>query len=66
MSNRARLNRVLAVVLVVWGGGIVISTLVRGIPSAESAYSAGRLTAFIFGFVLLAAGVRALVKKHPS
>jgi hypothetical protein len=66
MSSRARLNRVLAVILVLWGGGIVISTLARGVPSAESAYSAGRLTAFVFGFVLVAAGVRALVKKHPS
>jgi hypothetical protein len=66
LTKRARLNRVLAVVLVLWGGGIVVSGFSNGLPSADSAYGAGRLAAFGFGFVLVAAGLWTLLKKQPS
>jgi hypothetical protein len=66
MTKRARVNRVLAVVLVLWGGGIVISGFSRGLPSADSAYSAGQLAAFGFGFILVAAGLRTLLNKHDG
>ena len=66
MTKRAGLNRALAVVLVLWGGGVVVSGLARGLPSGDSAYSAGQLAAFGFGFILVAAGLWTLLKKHPS
>jgi hypothetical protein len=66
MTTRARINRVLAVILVLWGGAMVLSGFTRGVPSADSAYSAGQLTAFILGFVMVAAGLWTLLRKRPS
>ena len=66
MTKRARLNRVLAVILVLWGGGIVVSGLSSGLPSGDSAYGAGQLAGFGFEFVLVAAGLWTLLKKQPS
>ena len=66
MARRSRLNRVLAVVLVLWAGGIVISGLVRGLPSGDGAYGAGQLAAFGFGFVLVASGLWALLGKRAG
>lgn len=66
MSSRGKLNRVLAVVLVLWGGGMVVSGLVRGVPSGESAYGAGQLAAFGFGFLVLAVGLWTLFKRSGA
>jgi len=66
VSTRARLNRILAVILVLWGAGLVVSGFARGLPSGDSAYGAGQVSAFGFGFVLVAAGLWTLLKKHPS
>jgi hypothetical protein len=66
MTGRERLNRVLAIVLVVWGAGMVVSGLAKGAPSVDSAYSGGQLMAFVLGFVCIGAGLRTLVKKRPS
>jgi hypothetical protein len=61
MSKRARLNRILGVIFILWGGAIVISGIAKGLPSGSSAYGAGQLTAFGFGFVMVAVGVWTLV-----
>jgi hypothetical protein len=61
MSKRARLNRIFAVIFILWGGGIAISGIVKGLPSGSTAYGAGQLTAFGFGFVMVAVGVWTLV-----
>jgi hypothetical protein len=61
ISKRARLNRIFAVIFILWGGGIAISGIVRGLPSGSTAYGAGQLTAFGFGFVMVAVGVWTLV-----
>jgi hypothetical protein len=69
MTGRERLNRVLAIVLVVWGAGMVVSGLAKGAPSADSAYSAysgGQMMAFVLGFVCVGAGLWTLFKKRPS
>jgi hypothetical protein len=66
MTTRDNVNRVLAIVLVVWGGGMVLSGFVRGLPSADDAYSAGQLAAFVLGFVMVIAGLRTLLRKRPS
>jgi hypothetical protein len=68
MSKRARLNRILGVIFILWGGAIVISGIAKGLPSGSSAYGAGQLTAFGFGFVMVAVGVWTLVglrKRFP-
>lgn len=57
MSKRARLNRIFAVIFIVWGGAIIVSGLTRGLPSGSTAYGAGQLTAFFFGFVMVGVGV---------
>jgi len=64
VTRRAKLNRVL-LSFSSWRG-IVISGLSNGLPSRNSAYGAGHLAAFGFGFVLVAAGFWTLLKKHPS
>jgi uncharacterized membrane protein len=66
MTGRERLNRVLAIVLVVWGAGMVVSGLAKGAPSADSAYSGGQMMAFVLGFVCVGAGLWTLFKKRPS
>jgi hypothetical protein len=66
MTTRDKVNRLLAVVLVVWGGGMVLSGFARGLPSADGAYGAGQLAAFVFGFVMVIAGLRTLLSRRPS
>ena len=61
MSKRARLNRIFAVIFILWGGAIVISGIARGLHSGGTAYGAGQLTAFGFGFLMVAVGVWTLV-----
>jgi hypothetical protein len=57
MSTRARLNRIFAVIFILWGGAIIVSGIARGLPSGKTAYGAGQLTAFLFGFVMVGVGV---------
>lgn len=57
-------NTILAVVAVVWGGAMIVSDLVNGIPSPETSYGAGGLVAFLFGIALFAAGCWTLLKKR--
>jgi hypothetical protein len=57
MSKRRRLNRIAAVVFILWGSAIIIFGMARGLHSGGTAYGAGRLAGFGFGFVILTAGV---------
>lgn len=63
VTTRARLNRILAIILVLWGGALVGTGIARGL-SAGNAYEAGRLGAAVFGLVLVAVGIRSLVGLH--
>jgi hypothetical protein len=63
MSRRDRVNRILAVIIVLWGGGLIGTGLARGF-SAGNAYEAGQLAAFVFGFVLVGVGIATLVRLH--
>jgi hypothetical protein len=60
VTTRARLNRILAIILVLWGGALVGAGIARGL-SAGNAYEAGRLGAAVFGVVLVAVGLRSLL-----
>jgi hypothetical protein len=58
--KRTRLNRIAAVVFVLWGSAIIIFGMARGLHSGGTAYGAGRLVGFGFGFVILTVGVWSL------
>jgi hypothetical protein len=55
-------NLVLAVLVTVWGLGIVVSRLLSGGGGEPGAYGAGQNLAFALGLVMIAAGVRGPVK----
>jgi hypothetical protein len=55
-------NLVLAVLVTVWGLGIVLSRLLSDGGGEAGAYGAGQSLAFALGLVMIAAGVRGLVK----
>jgi hypothetical protein len=62
MRNR---QFVLGVIFVVWGGLIALKTLIEGIPvPTVGAYSAGGFAAFIFSFVMIFVGARAIRKAR--
>jgi hypothetical protein len=59
-------NLVIAIIVTVWGAGIVISGLLRDHPDTSTAYGTGQMLGFLFGFVMLGAGVRALIKHFGA
>ena len=55
---------ILGAIFVVWGAAIAVKMLVTGIPHpAAGSYSAGGFAAFIFSFVMMGVGARALMKN---
>ena len=56
-------NVILGTIGVLWGGAIVVSNLVRGVPSASGSYGAGALAGFLFGLGLVAAGAWTLQRQ---
>ena len=61
--EKGRRTTILGIIGVAWGSLIIAKMLVHGVPSAASAYDAGRLTAFVFAFALIGAGVWQLRKS---
>ena len=55
-------NLILATVITLWGAGIVLRGLLGDGIAGGGAYGAGQFAAFIFGFVMVGAGVRHLIK----
>ncbi|HEX8891512.1 MAG TPA: hypothetical protein VF779_20355 [Pyrinomonadaceae bacterium] len=59
-------QRLLGIVGVLWGGGIFLSGLFsRGQARGSGAYAAGQSAGWIFGLLLLMAGIFCLI-KGPS
>jgi hypothetical protein len=56
---------ILGVALAIWGLGIVVAGFAQD-TSGDGAYAAGQVTAWVLGFVMLAAGVRAVVKARAA
>jgi hypothetical protein len=52
---------ILGAIGVVWGGGVLLASWLRGGPSGQGAYGAGQVVGLIFGVLLLVAGAYALV-----
>jgi hypothetical protein len=57
-------NKILGVIGVVWGGGLLVSALTKGVPVPTSSYGTGAFVGFLFGVALLAAGVWTLASRH--
>ncbi len=55
-------NRILGGIGVVWGGAILLFSLLKGGPQGEGAYAAGQTMGMIFGGLLLVVGFYYLIK----
>jgi len=56
-------NRIFGAIGIIWGGGIIVSAVMRGGPQGQGAYAAGQLGGFLFGGLLLAAGLYTFFKS---
>ena len=54
-------NRILGIIGVLWGGGIVVSFFVRG-ANTDGAYGAGQMGGVLFGVVMFLAGTYYAIK----
>ncbi len=55
-------NRVFGGIGVVWGGGILLSGLLRGLPSGGGAAAAGATVGLLMGVLFLGAGLFYLIR----
>jgi hypothetical protein len=55
---------ILGTVGVLWGGAIIASGILDPTASPDAAHVIGELMAMAFGALLVAAGARALVRRH--
>lgn len=56
-------NRIFGAIGVIWGGGLLVSSLVRGDQlEGGGSYAAGQMTALVFGGLLLIVGLYYLMK----
>lgn len=53
---------VLAIVITLWGAGIVLRGLLGAGLDGSGAHGGGQMAAFLFGFVMVGAGLRHLVR----
>jgi hypothetical protein len=56
-------NTILGVVGVLWGGAIIVYSLMNDMSSASGAYESGRVTGLALGVLLLATGGWTLAKR---
>ena len=54
---------ILAIVITIWGAGIVLRGLLGDGPSGSGAYAAGQLTGFVVGLVMVGAGLRLILRR---
>jgi len=55
-------NRILGGIGVLWGGGILVSTFMKGTPQGQGAYAQGQMFGIAFGALLFLVGLYYLVK----
>jgi hypothetical protein len=58
-------NRIFGAIGVLWGGGILVSALLRG-PSGSGAYAQGQMVGYIFGGLLFLVGGYNLVRRRSQ
>jgi hypothetical protein len=54
----------LGVIGVLWGGGLLVSALKKGVPVPTSTYGTGAFIAFLFGVALFGAGIWTLAERR--
>ena len=59
-------DRIFGAIGIIWGGAILVFTVVRGGPQGRGAYGAGELAGVILGALMLIAGLYTFFKKRPS
>ena len=59
-------NRILGAIGVLWGGGILVSALLRGGAQGSGAYAAGQTAALVFAALLVAVGGYYLLKGRTD
>lgn len=63
-------NRIFGLVGVLWGGAVLVSPFVRGLPQGSAAYAKGQAAGFVFGAILAIVGAyylfRGTKEKTPS
>ncbi|MFM7976611.1 MAG: hypothetical protein ACKO8U_16190, partial [Pirellula sp.] len=55
-------NRIFGLIGVLWGGGIIVSGLVRGGSQGAGAYQLGQTAGFVFGGLLFVVGLFYLIR----
>lgn len=58
-------NRIFGAIGIIWGGGILLTTIMRGGPQGRGAYGAGEYGGLVFGALLLVAGLYTFFKPGP-
>lgn len=56
-------NRIVGGIGVLWGGGILVSTFMKGTPQGQSGYAQGQMLGIVFGALLFFVGLYYLVKS---
>jgi len=59
-------NRIFGGIGVIWGGAILVYSLMKGVPQGQGAYAAGQTGGMIFGGLLFVVGVYYLIKGGGS
>jgi hypothetical protein len=60
-------NTILGIIGVLWGGGLIISALTKGVPAPTSSYGTGAFIGFLFGIALFAVGTWTLAaRRHQT
>jgi hypothetical protein len=57
---------ILAIIITIWGAGIVLRGVLGSGLDGSGAYGGGQLFAFVFGAVMVFAGVRHVVKHFAT
>jgi len=56
-------NKILGLIGVLWGGGILVSAFLRDAPGGSNAYAAGHTAGLVFGGLLFLVGAYYLFKR---
>ena len=59
-------NLILAIVITIWGAGIILRGLFADGLAAGGSYGAGQTAAFLFAFAMVFAGVRGILKHYSA
>jgi len=59
-------NLIFAIVIALWGSGIVLRRLFTDVEVGSGGYAAGQNVAFVLGLVMVGAGVMAILKHFNA